>query len=225
VLIVPVANPDGRAHCPYDSFVGVPLEEMARIGQGTRVDGTRWGWPAVKERHPMPRYGGLLGAYFNDDGFNLMHDEFFAPMAAETKALLQLARDEAPDYLLNLHSHGVQPEILATAYVPRYCKESEVRFAARLAERYRAAGLPAGKPPVPGVDGETYPPPAFNLTSALHHVCGGLSMLFECPHGLKEPQYAQVTHEQFLDLQLLLFDELFAFAVETPQPAERPDTR
>ena len=33
--------------------------------------------------------------------------------------------------------------------------------------------------------------------------------LVECPHGLKEPQYAQVTHEQILDLELLLFDELF----------------
>jgi Zinc carboxypeptidase len=225
VLIVPVANPDGRARCPYDSFVGIPADEMSRIGQGTRADGTLWGWPEVKQQHPMHANGGLLGAYFNDNGINLMHDEFFAPMAAETKALLQLARDEAPDYLLNLHSHGAVPEILATAYVPRYCKESEARFAARLAERYRAAGLPAGKPPVPGVDGEplaslrSCPPPAFNLTSALHHVCGGLSMLFECPHGLKEPQYVQVTHEQILDLELLLFDELFALALETPRPA------
>src|SRR5712691_816881 len=88
-----------------------------------RPDGTPWGWPGVKQRHPMRRDGGLLGAYFNDNGVNLMHDEFFAPLAPETKALLRLAREEAPDYILNLHSHGVNPEILATAYVPRYCKE------------------------------------------------------------------------------------------------------
>lgn len=216
VLIVPVSNPDGRARCPYDSFVGIPVAEMTRIGQGTRPDGTPWGWPGVKQRHPMARDGGLLGAYFNDDGINLMHDEFSAPMAAETKALLRLAREEAPDYILNLHSHGVLPEILATAYVPRYCKEIQARFAERLQARYRAAGLPAGKPPAVREDGETYPPPAFNLTSALHHVCGGVSMLFECPHGLKETQYPQVTHDQILDLELLPFDELFTFAVETP---------
>jgi hypothetical protein len=215
VLIVPVSNPDGRARCPYDSFVGVPVEEMTRIGQGTRPDGALWGWPGVKQRHPMPRDAGLLGAYFNDDGINLMHDEFFAPMAAETKALLDLAREEAPDYILNLHSHGSRPEILPTAYVPRTGKETAARFGERLQKRYRAANLPDGRPPAVREDGATYPPPSFNLTSALHHVCGGVSMLFECSHGLKEPRYAQVTHDQILDLQLLLFDELLAFALET----------
>ena len=175
--------------------------------------------------HPMrgDKVVKSLGTYFNDDGINLMHDEFFAPMAAETKALLHLAGEEAPDYLLNLHSHGVRPEILATAYVPRFSKEIQARFAERLRQRYEAAGLPAGKPPPVREDGETYPPPAFNLTSALHHVCGGVSMLFECPHGLKEPQNTQVTHDQILDLELLLFDELFAFAVETtPRWCEGP---
>jgi hypothetical protein len=220
VLIVPVANPDGRARCPYDSFVGIPVDEMTRIGQGTRRDGSLWGWPGVKQRHPMREKGGLLGAYFTDRGINLMHDEFLAPMAAETRALLRVARDEAPDYLLNLHSHGSNPEILATAYAPRLSKETQARFAERLMERYRAAGLPAGRVPTPAEDGARYPPPSFNLTSALHHACGGVSMLFECPHGLKEPQFPQVTHDQILDLQLLLFEELLAFAVEHPRPGE-----
>ena len=220
VLIVPVANPDGRARCPYDSFVGVPVNEMTRIGQGTRPDGTSWGWPGVKQRHPMREESELLGAYFNDRGINVMHDEFSAPMAAETRALLRLAREEAPDYILNLHSHGVAPEILRTAYVPRYCKETEARFATRLMERYRAAGLPAGSIPTPREDGKSYPPPSFNLTSALHHVCGGVSMLFECWHGVKEAQYPAGDARQILDLELLLFEELLAFAVENPRPGE-----
>jgi hypothetical protein len=222
VLLVPVSNPDGRARCPYDSFVGVPLEEMTRVGQGTRKDGTLWGWPGVKARHPMKGDVGLLGAYFNDDGINLMHDDFFSPMAEETKALFRVAREEAPEYLLILHSHGVNPEILHTAYVPRFQKEAEGRFAARLMERYRRSGLPAGKPPEPLEDGAAYPPPSFNLTSALHHVCGGVAMLFECPHGVKETQYPQVTHEQILDLELILFEELLAFALEEPRPAPAP---
>jgi hypothetical protein len=218
VLIVPVGNPDGRARCPYDSFVGIPVDEMARIGQGTRKDGTLYGWPGVKQRHPMKGDVGLLGAYFNDNGVNLMHDEFFAPMAEETKALLRVARDEAPDYVLVLHSHGSQPVILATAYVPRYCKETQAQFAARVEEHWRQGGLPAGKAPAPAEDGVKYPPPSFNLTSALHHVCGGVAMLFECPHGLKEAKYVQVTHDQILDLQMTLYEELLAFAVETPRP-------
>jgi len=89
--------------------------------------------------------------------------------------------------------------------------------------RFREAGLPAGKPPASAEDGARYPGPSFNLTSALHHVCGGVAMLFECPHGFKETQYPQVNHDQILDLQLMLYEELFALAVETPRP-ELPKT-
>lgn len=218
LLVVPLSNPDGRARCPYNSWVGLPIEEMTRVGQGTHRDGTLYGWPGAKERHPMRGDVGVLGAYFNDDGINLMHDEFFEPMAEETRALLGVARKEAPDYILNLHSHGNAPAILQTSYAPRYCKEAEARFAQRLMARLAKAGLPAGRPPVPSIDGEKYPPPSFNLTSALHHVCGGTSMLFECCHGPKDEQYPQVTHDQILDIQLTLYEELLRFALETPRP-------
>jgi hypothetical protein len=218
VLILPVANPDGRARCAYDSFNGIPVDEMARIGQGTRKDGTNYGWPGAKQIHPMKGDVGLLGAYFNDNGINLMHDDFFAPMAEETKAVLGVARDEAPDFILNLHSHGSGPQILNTAYAPRYQKDIIQRFAERVMVRFENAGLPATKPPAPAEDGSKYPPPSFNLTSALPHVCGAVSMLFECPHGLKEKQYVQVTHEQILDLQLNLYEELLAFALTEPRP-------
>lgn len=52
-------------------------------------------------------------------------------------------------------------------------------------------------------------------------------MLFECPHGLNEPLYTHVTHDQILDLELLLFEELLAFAAETPrpEPAIQPEVR
>jgi len=221
-LIVPVSNPDGRARCVYDSFHGIPVDEMARIGQGTRKDGTNYGWPGAKQVHPMKGDVGLLGAYFNDDGINLMHDDFFAPMAAETKAVLGVARDEAPDFILNLHSHGAGPQVLRTAYAPRYQKEIIARFAERLMARYKALELPTTRIPEPVEEGPKYPPPSFNLTSALHHVCGGVSLLFECPHGLKEEQYAQVTLDQILDLQLLLYEELYGFALDEPRPT-RPE--
>jgi hypothetical protein len=216
VLIVPLSNPDGRARCPYDSFVGMSVEEMTKVGQGTRKDDTPYGWPGAKQVHPMKGDVGLLGAYFNDDGINLIHDDFFEPMAEETEALLRVAREEAPDYIINLHSHASAPMMVPTSYVPRYCKEIEARFAERLMERYRQAGLPAAKPPVPSEDGVDYPGPPFNLTSALHHVCGGVSLLFECPHGVKETRYPQVTHEQILDIELMLYEELLRFALETP---------
>jgi len=51
VSIIPLANPDGRARCPYDSFIGIPVNEMTRVGQGTRKDGSNDGWPGAKQRH------------------------------------------------------------------------------------------------------------------------------------------------------------------------------
>jgi len=222
VLIVPLGNPDGRARCPYDSFVGIPVDEMTRVGQGTRKDGSLYGWPGAKARHPMTGDVGILGAYFNDYGINPMHDEFFDPMAAETKAFLDVARIHAPDYIVSLHSHGNPPAVLSTAYVPSYTKETAARFAERLMARYKEATLPAGSPPVPAEDGKTFPPPSFNLTSALHHTSGGVAMVFECPHGVKETRYPQVTHDQILDIQLILYEELLGFAIENPRPGASP---
>lgn len=218
LLITPCSNPDGRSRCPYDSFVGIPVNEMTRIGQGTRQDGSLWGWPGTKQVHPMKGDVGFLGAYFNNDGVNPMHDEFFAPMANETKALLDTARKHAPDYILNLHSHGHAPLLLRTAYVPRFHEEIRHAISRSLEAQYRSRDLPAGETLSLQIDGEQYPPPSFNLTSALHHVCGAVSILFECPHGLQEDQYPDVNHDEILDIQMLLYQELLAFANRYPQP-------
>jgi hypothetical protein len=82
VLIVPTGNPDGRARCPFDSWVGEDLDVNERVGMGVKPDGSNYQWPGVKRIHPMR--GAVvksLGAYFNDDGVNLMHDDWFAPGA------------------------------------------------------------------------------------------------------------------------------------------------
>ena len=61
-----------------------------------------------------------LGAYYNDDGVNIMVDNVFAPMAQETKMLLQLAEQEMPSLTLHLHGgdncHGMlMPCLLYTS--------------------------------------------------------------------------------------------------------------
>jgi hypothetical protein len=219
VLIVPSANPDGRARCQFDSWVGEDLNTNERAGMGTTPDGTNYHWPSVKRIHPMRGAAvGTIGAYFNDGGVNLMHDEWFDPMAPETRAWFKLAREEAPDFIVSLHSHAVDPSVEPTAYVPRTVKETMKQFGDRLQKRYADAGLPhrSGGGPEPKEDGEKFPPPSFNLTSALHHACGAVSFVFECPVGVKDEPYAKLTHEQILDLQLLMYDELFKFATEHP---------
>lgn len=52
LVVIPCANPDGRARCPYDGWVGLPIAEMAKWGQGTRKDGTAYGWPGCKAGRP-----------------------------------------------------------------------------------------------------------------------------------------------------------------------------
>lgn len=217
-LIVPVGNPDGRASCSVDSWVGADDSSYGRIGMGTRPDGTSYVWPIVKRIHPMRDAAvGKLGAYFNDDGVNLMHDEWFDPMAEETRAFLRLTRDEAPDFIAILHSHEVEPTVEPTAYVPRTVKQTIEAFTDRLYARYRTAGLSTRKAgPEAQEDGVAFPPPTFNLASALHHTCGAVSFVHETSAGIPYESVPHLTQEQILDVQMLLFEELFQFAVENP---------
>jgi hypothetical protein len=101
-------------------------------------------------------------------------------MAAETRAILKLAISEGPDFAVSLHSHGVEPSVEPTAYVPRTVKETIREFAERLYARYGKAGLPHQPEPTElAEDGTAFPPPSFNLASALHHTCGGFSFVHE----------------------------------------------
>jgi hypothetical protein len=216
VLIVACGNPDGRARFPLDTRMGMDLKTEQRYAFGARPDGTTYSWPTVKRIHPLRGEAvRTLGAYFNDDGVNLMHDEWFEPMAAETRAFLKLAREEAPDFVVSLHSRRTDPAVLQPAYVARKVKETVRELGDRVQRRYAEAGLPheAGGPAV-HEDGAAFPPPPFNLISALHHACGAVTFTHECC--LDGSKTGPLTHEQILDLQLLLYDELLRYAVEHP---------
>ena len=176
---------------------------------------------------------GILGAYFNDDGVNLMHDDFFLPMARETGAILRLARREAPDVAVSLHSHENPPVVLQTSYVPAFMKERIRDFSARLKVRHEQQGLPYGSVLEPQAD-DPHPGPrsSFNLTSALHHVSGAMALTFECSHGSvsEESPTPLVSHAQILDVQLTLYEEVLGFAFEnrllwTLPDAGRPTAR
>jgi hypothetical protein len=217
VVIVPSPNPDGRARCPYDSFVGLPTRTMTKYGQGTRRDGSLWDWPGAKALHPMKGDVGILGAYFNDDGVNLMHDDFFLPMARETEAILRLARREAPDMAVSLHSHEHPPVVLQASYVPVFMKERIRDLSARLKARFDREGLPYGSVVAPEADDpRPGPSSSFNLTSALHHVSGAMAFTFECSHGSvsEESPAPLVSHARILDVQLTLYEEMLGFALE-----------
>jgi len=220
VIIVPCGNPDGRRRCPYDSFVGLPVEIMTKYGQGTRRDGTSWGWPQAKSLHPMKGDVGILGAYFNDNGINMMHDDWFSPMATETKAILEIARSEAPDMTVSLHSHHQTSRILPPAFVPWYMKMQVDKLTRRLNHRYASMGLPALPDEfisLPEVEDETFPPnSSFNLISAMHQLSGTMAFTFECSHGTVTETETEppVTYDNILDIQLNLYEEMLDYILE-----------
>ncbi len=219
-IIIPSGNPDGRRRCPYDGFIGLPTKIMTKYGQGTRKDSSLYGWPGAKSVHPMKGDVGILGAYFNDDGINPMHDDFFAPMAKETKAILDIARSEAPDITVSLHSHENKPMILQPAYLPMYLKEKVHQLAVDVNKRYKENGIwniDTSWFWEPQPDGEIFKSqPPFNLIGALHHVSGTMSFTFECSHGSRSERFPEpmVSYENILDIQLLLYDEMFDYILK-----------
>ena len=218
VLVVPVGNPDGRARCAFDSWVGQDLAIHERVSMGVKPDGSSYEWPSVKRIHPMRGAAvGILGAYFNDDGVNLMHDDWFDPMGAETRAYLRLRARSRPISSYRSTRTPASPP----SSRPRTCRARSERSSGNSVTACKSAIRAMDLPhrtggPKPIEDGVSFPPPSFNLCSALHHACGGVSFVHECSAGVTTAPYPLLTHEQLLDLQLLFFDELFRFAVAHP---------
>lgn len=220
VIIIPSGNPDGRKRCPYDSFVNLPCEMMTKYAQGTRKDGTWWKHPRCKGLHPMKGDVGMLGAYFNDNGINIMHDEFFSPMAEETKAILKIARDEAPDITVSLHSCCcLVPSMLQNYHTPLFMKKRVAELASQLNQRYRSLNMPHSKEgwtlSIEDDDPAFPPKRSFNLVSALHHLSGTMSFTFECSHGslIEGNDESMVKYNRILDIQLILYQEMFNYIV------------
>lgn len=207
VIVIPLANPDGRARVPYKGWCGIPQDEMTRWGQGTRSSGELYRWRPCKEVHPMKGDVGILGAYFDDDGVNMMHDDWSDPMSGTTKALLRLVAAEGPDCLINLHSYSSAPGVLPVAYVPDSQQRRINAFASKLYARLAARGHSYAKLPADliGVGLASAEAP-LNLQSLLYHVGADLPILFESPHGVVSPTAASFGYEAILDVHHQLFE-------------------
>lgn len=115
IVLVPICNPDGRDRVPIrmEKFRGsAPDANLVHEYLNTGgVDGGKLiGWPACKEYIPLDfTQCEFPGSYPNDNGYNIMHDDFFGEMQPETRILCDLAKREKPDVLLNMHT-GVSRE-------------------------------------------------------------------------------------------------------------------
>ena len=67
--------------------------------------------------------------------------------------------------------------------------------------------------PIPPREGGEIPP-SFNLVSALHHVCGAVSGLFESNQCVIDEPGVRLNHEQVYRSHMILFEQLFQMARE-----------
>jgi len=214
LLVIPAGNPDGIARFEPRSLRAMGAEDVRFWGQGTWSDDTFCGWPESKRQHPMRGDNvGFLGCYFNDDGINPMHDEFFAPMGPEAPAILRVAGDESPDLAVSLHSHESKPALLRPAYVTAEVQQDVFSLAEKYYGLLEKHGLPHAGPFAVKPEGGKHPAP-FNLTSALYHTSGTISFTFECPHGIADKQACHVDLQEILDIQLALYEVMMRYTLD-----------
>jgi len=213
LVIVPVCNPDGRARVKPDAMVGCTGRELRYWMQGTWKDGTLCGWPNCKKIHPIRDHVDFLGGYFTDGGVNMSHDNFFHPMAPETQALMDLCDDEKADWIIHLHGGSNSLNALVqTKYVTQECQRAIRLLSEKCDETACAYGLRFTVPSETEREhGDT--PPSFNLASALHHVCGGVSAVFESNECIIDEPGEKLTYDQIYTSHLILFEQCLKMAL------------
>lgn len=214
LIIIPCINPDGRSHVPFDSFVGKTFNDLRYYNQGTWADGTLCGWPECKKRHPIKQYVDYLGGYFNDDGVNLMHDDFFGRKALETQALFDVCERFAPDFTALLHGGtNCKNHIIGPAYASLEIKERVADFEQQLKQNCEENGLNLYTPNVNFDYGENAnPPTSFNLPSALTHLCGEPCVTYESNQGLTDaPIGVGSDYQEIYNHHLILFKTLMQY--------------
>lgn len=211
LVLIPCANPDGRARFPFSSALDMPLDTFRYYAQGTWKDGSLCNWPDCKKVHPIREASARLGAYYNDDGINMMHDRFCSPMAVETALLLEIAEAFAPDLTLLLHGCAdAKNELLPPRSVHRIFREEIYGLGASLKQACNVNSLDIALAP-PCSDGEE-PLHSYNLVSAITHTCGEACAVYECNQGL--PGKHRLSPGQIYDHHLLLFEEACRFAIK-----------
>ncbi len=207
VVLVPLAQPDGRVRSAVKNQIGATVDDLYYYGQGVKKNGEILRWPECKRMQPIPLDEmEFLGGYYNDAGVNIQHDDFFAPqLAPETRALINLVRDETPNCFMTLHSCGSGPFFTGPDnFIPQAYQYRQAQIAAVVTDRHRRDGLRPGGGPKAGPTG------GFYFQTALHHTSGALPLLFEFPHGLEMKPF---TFDEILDIGLSMFEEVMRHGI------------
>jgi hypothetical protein len=222
IIVIPIANPDGRARVPLRMIKHRGTDETAHeyFNTGGKPDGTIIGWPQCKQHIPLDfSTTQFPGGYPNDAGVNIQHDDFMGARQPETQALLDLAATERPDLIMNMHTgaqymHPLRP-FVEPALTPAF-EELYRRVMTGLTEAGLARTEDVAKEANPAQERMS----AFNLDTALNLHCGALSVVVESPaHDCSVAERMgkpfRHTPDLLLDAQLVCHQQSMRFLAET----------
>ena len=210
LVVVPTANPDGRARIDSDDPVSRTEDEMEKYRHGLDADGNPNGWmPGCFVPHPRePGRDSFLGGYFNDAGVNPSHGALLdRAVAPESHALADLAEYETADCFLDLHSCGSGPFfIVGYSYIPPEMTARQSHFSGAWRTKMRARELPT--PSWITRSKRT----VIGLEEYVYHRAGSLPLLFEGGNG--DRYEGERIHRQIIETYMLLFEAVCEIGVE-----------
>ncbi len=131
-------------------------------------------------------------------------------MTVDQHTIQRLTRNEAPDCVVNAHSHEERGEFLIEEFNPLAMLQRNKE----IADRYLAVMQKEGVPPC-SFKREIEPPTwAMDLSEALYHVSGAFSLTFEGPHGSIGDSTFAIGYEGILDTHLIMYRELLRIGLE-----------
>lgn len=215
LILVPMVNPDGRSHIPFDSFVGRTFYDLRYYNQGIWKDGSLCGWPECKMIHPIKDHVAYLGGYFNDDGVNMMHEDFCGgKLSTGTQLVLDICREHAPDFSILLHGgSNTVACILYPTYASLKTNKEVYKVICACADKAQAENIPFVKNGIPNAESRDVPP-SFNLPSAMHHCCSEPAVTFESNQGLIDHCDPIFTYDQIYRSHMILFEETIRTQLE-----------
>ena len=226
IIVIPIVNMDGRARVPLrmEAFRGTDSRIPEYLNTGGWSNGELIGWPACKQYIPLDfSKTQFPGGYPNDNGVNIMHDDFFGKRQPETQALFDLAARERPDLILNLHTGAGANDYYTRMHRP-VMEDALVPAFNGLYRAVHTALVHAGMQGSNDLSVEAEPPLktsyGYNLDTALDFHCGVLSVVVEFPsHGYagKNQRGDVVRHsaDQLLDAGLTVQEEAMKYLVDT----------
>lgn len=200
IILVPLVNPDGRARVPIrmESHKGHAPDAFLvheYLNTGGKEGGKIIGWPDVKEFIPMDfSKFEFPGGYPNENGVNIMHDDFFGKVQPETRMLFDLTAKEKPDLIMNMHT-GVHRDNYFMRMFPPDCEATLIPVWETLYTSVHTAltlnGLQKNDdlqmqadPNMLAAGGYVNSKLSYNLNTALNFHCGALCVVIEnASHG------------------------------------------